>query len=1551
MADQEPFDVLAANPAFQNFAKQSDELFNTTLSKEIAASRGSNPSLELTKSQVPSGEPINLKSQAFFGGNFATGPAPALKNPEISSRQYAEQVSNLLGDPNSWDVKGTEYAKPYAYNTGLSNINFDRYYNHPKFAALGWSPYRDNELVYNQNSSWWDDFERMRGQFVGLAGQGFKSMYGWTSSDSQKFDREIANEFTRKMGVMNSSKEGFGASLTNFAGNAAYTVGIMSSFLLEEAAIWGATAATGGLLAGVSVPASMASFGRMMKGVSNLSKPLKAVEAEMTGAKAISEINNISKARQLFDYAKKIVPFEGTASFLGQGAKMFENTTDFAKLKDFAFVANGTGALYRDLRAINAVMAESDLEGGMVRNEMTNDLVNQYYEQNNKSPEGPDAEKIYAAANEAGLQTRMANIPAIYLSNKLVFGKMLKGWRPNSTVLTDMVKGGIKGGTMVFNKEGKAEILKGVSRFGKGIYWKQGPARLLKNSLRYGKANLAEGIQEWSQEVISDQAKDYYNHIYADPNLAGNRQFWGSLNKGVQNQLSGRGAEVFLSGFFMGGLVQGPQNLIFNTLNEKYTEYKSPEQFKKQTEARTEFENNIINAYNATKGKGVVPFFNVIEQNMVSQINLEKQMSQAEINKDRKEVEDIKDESLFTHMNTLYRNGGADHFISQLEAMKELSPEELKEAFPEGAADGDRHNSDLFNRIDNVVNRAKQLKFQQEEVDRRFPNPYNPGQYSSTDQIAEFVQESIDHYAFEEAKKHAVFANYGFTRALERIHSLVGRVGGRDKPLANIDAADITALFNAEQLTDKIKTMNSEIDVYGKGTPEQKILAEKLKAKRDSMKSVGVAMANYLKIADGIKTGKIKTSLAEAATDRPVPSYSNEYTIAAEAIDNLEKAYFDHVRILGKQSKEHVLDEKIAPSFEALIDYMELDSDSKGYAKSINILFDPKGFQTMTDAHKEVLKTVYDQREQLMRDAYQKYLDIKDKNELLVSLGKAGVWIKAEDVEEFNNGEFTKVKFFSVTKPYKEILPGSDKFKTDIQPKLEAYLKVSGKTPIEEVKVEEPVATTAPITTEPVATTPVATVPGAITLDMTFEQMDTINPAVSAALKKYITGFVNLHIANDSEKINLEDPTSYGPALQKSAMAARILESFNNVQPVVETVVAPVKEEVKEEIPAKIIPTATIGTPGSIVYASPTTGKSTLAKEFPELYVDGDQLLADFLKDPNNRDAFPFMENIDTLMSYIKSKKLNISKENAENNLAQQAGLIFSTVQDNEIYEDEIKELFTTVAGTTKIVLTSNQFAIPWASEVYLIEQSAKSIPRIADEFKKRVPGLGRSRAEQDANRIMSLERTKTKGLKITEVPFNKHLKDFLTVEPVKISTEVKDLIAQAETVEDLDEILANVIEKMTETDYLEKQALTSDDVYKLIDTRKEELGLAVEFENISEGDILIMKDRKKYGYKGMVRVVKKNAKSLVLIPEDNKDVKFTLPSSAKDRIAYVYKKGQVVAEVTAISPEAEKKSEESVKNLEDTTVLDVAAALKEIEGKTVEQVKEEFKNKPKPEC
>ena len=93
----------------------------------------------------------------------------------------------------------------------------------------------------NENSSWGDDWSRMSGQFMSNMLPAF-SPFGILDFTMDP-DTDGATKMADAMRVGTSSKEGFGASFTNFSLNSAYTVGIISSIAVEELALWGATAA------------------------------------------------------------------------------------------------------------------------------------------------------------------------------------------------------------------------------------------------------------------------------------------------------------------------------------------------------------------------------------------------------------------------------------------------------------------------------------------------------------------------------------------------------------------------------------------------------------------------------------------------------------------------------------------------------------------------------------------------------------------------------------------------------------------------------------------------------------------------------------------------------------------------------------------------------------------------------------------------------------------------------------------------------------------------------------------------------------------------------------------------------------------------------------------------------------------------------------------------------------------------------------------------------------------------------------------------------------
>ena len=185
-----------------------------------------------------------------------TGFTPKYLSPQRQQQDIVElnsrdTMSKLMHDVYSQPSSVSDKLTPNNVVTfGYKSSNFDRYYNHPNFDELGFHPYRDNERYYNENSTWWDDNQRMWGQFGKVFSTGFMSTYDaigdMFSGNYLQADVDGGDNFAEAMRIGNSSKGGVGGFATNLMLNSGYTVGILSNIAVEELALAGLEAFTFG---------------------------------------------------------------------------------------------------------------------------------------------------------------------------------------------------------------------------------------------------------------------------------------------------------------------------------------------------------------------------------------------------------------------------------------------------------------------------------------------------------------------------------------------------------------------------------------------------------------------------------------------------------------------------------------------------------------------------------------------------------------------------------------------------------------------------------------------------------------------------------------------------------------------------------------------------------------------------------------------------------------------------------------------------------------------------------------------------------------------------------------------------------------------------------------------------------------------------------------------------------------------------------------------------------------------------------------------------------
>lgn len=973
-------------------SKQAMDIVSKESDKFLAAQNKAMPSLTVKNAFTPnnsSDRTVNLQNQ--FAGNTMTGPNPG-DSYMLNMKQQLGNFSDYMRSSSSWAQDKFKLAKPLDYNGSQYGMFFDRYYHHPKFKKLGFSPYRDNESFYNQNSSNWDDFKRMTKVWDNLFWDGATGLFQNWGNTSLAGDMKHAATMEKYMGIAQSTKGGAPAFVTNLAGNSAYTFGILAEIAAEEGAL-----ALIGLIPGaqgVTAAGTVRNIGRVGKLAMNIPDMLKGIKSTK---QIIASLGNVSQSRKFYQGMKNFG--KGTMNFLNplehsvDFMKQYNNMKNIEKLSDLALTSKGFGSFYRDLRAINAAWDEATLEGGMVQNEISAKLLNDFYNQHGYLPEpgSEEAEKIYQTASDAGRSTSLFNIPAILYSNKIVFDRALRGTPLNVNTAGDLMRKGI---TKVVDKESRKVAFQTFDRGIKGItqkaFWREAPKGALKGSLRYLNANLTEGFQELYQEGLSVGMKDYYQSIYQNPQKAGLAQMYASVNMGAQSQLSAQGLEVFASGALMGGLVQGPQWLAFQGLPQLKKQIAATKVFgekgaqrrdmlMKRKEAQDLFDEQVAASMTAVYNNPN-KLFNLIEENSVQQRNLALLINEAQERGDQKLIHDASTEGLAVHLHTLLSAGKLDIFKDQLRSMQSLSPEELEEAI--GQDPTGEKGVDVQGRISKVLNQIKQFEAINESFDKKF------GTNS-------FAKDKISYQAFNRAKLHTVYSQFALQDVADRMNEIYNSASN-DKILSKGSATDISILLQGvKNMGEELKTMAKQAAMgsLADASPEQRKEARKLNARVEALSAFREDLQNYMQDLTDI----------EKLSGSP-----DELGARAEANQSMRQEllnkFTEYFRTIGQENDEVPLDSNIEDLFEKVVDFHRLSEERKSLVDSVNILSNREYFLRLQDQIADAFESIQRNQQNNLRAGLQEYRQMTGKNEVFNKLFEKGIFLTPEGVETLEAG-------------------------------------------------------------------------------------------------------------------------------------------------------------------------------------------------------------------------------------------------------------------------------------------------------------------------------------------------------------------------------------------------------------------------------------------------------------------------------------------------------------------------------------------------------------------
>lgn len=758
-------------------------------------------------------------------------PSSNLIPTQSGDSDYNKLFSNITQSyqDTKWANDVAKYAKEESYNADYDGANFERYYKVGSvFKDRGFSPYRDNEEIYNKEATWFDYYKRSFGAMGDGFVSGFTDMLPWNSWSSDLTDVEAARNMERAHAIGADTRGGFGSFVNNMTVDFGYTAGILGEFAAEEIAMWAGAAFLAPESGGTSLATASA------ESASQFAKLKKLMDLKTYG-KALSKsydwVRNADKMKDIYSLAKSGAKGLGrglTAAAEGLIPETFKYADELADLGkkgelvfDLAKTAKGFGALYRDARRVTAATSESAMEGGSAELAVRDRLADEIYAQG-KTPTVKDWERIYAEAANAGRETFWWNLPVLFASNAIVFDKAFKGFKPMEAFREELTQG-IKG-KLTFNQAWKQANQKAWKRIDtdfmstlKSLTKPETyrPKNLLKNGLNkfvnYTKANFAEGFQEVYQDAVQKTMTDYYANQFINPAIAGSRSTWGAFadNAGMLNPF-GESRDTFLSGFLMGSMAHIPQAAVFEWAPKKFWQITDKEGYDRHQLDLERHTNSVVDALNAATMDE--RFFDAITVNGAIQFNNKKEAEEANMAGDKRNFYTITDDAIGNHLHTLISTGKLNLIKDQLEDYKQLTPEELQEAF--GPIDKSQGDPETFyqNKIDNMLHKLDLVQKHTEEIEKRFPNPFNPGKYNKQTNPEAFQSELFKQKSFDEAKKAAIMSSYHFDRSVERLKSVTENLI-KSQPLGEANATDFSNIVNRNNIDSAILALESEVEI------------------------------------------------------------------------------------------------------------------------------------------------------------------------------------------------------------------------------------------------------------------------------------------------------------------------------------------------------------------------------------------------------------------------------------------------------------------------------------------------------------------------------------------------------------------------------------------------------------------------------------------------------------------------------------------------------------------------------------------------------------------
>ena len=943
--------------------------------------------------------------------NIKPGQNPLLVNRPKAVESTVQKIANEVTAASTQrrdNVKLKQAAASKVINTSMYDKKIEKLQSYgSKWNDYGYQANTDNEAFYDKITTDSEQWGRSIKGAAKLAGIGFNDSVLFGAFANSK---KNANEFGKVADIYGTQRGGITGFAQNLTLNAGYTLGITMDMVAEELAMLGITALTaipsgGGSLAvggAAMVGKGVRAFGQIGKAFDKMNDIKKAINAA-------DKIKDVSKAATFGKKALNVLnPIEHTTKYI----KSLKEINSVKDLTVLGKIGQGGAAIFRDVKAGQMAVSEARLEANMLEKDMYDEYISKH-----PNMTAEESEALTKRIKNAKAYTLMENTGAIFATNKLVWNNVYRRFDDMKGVGKFLSTG--KFGNLAAAADGTTRVIRSGNIFQKGFYQgikdqgkllfekgigtglgKLGKTAIAKTGT-YGISNLGEGLQETIQETI--QAKNKYQ--FGSKASGG---YFDSLLHGLKEQGTGQGAETFLSGFLMGGLVSP----VTSTMTAPLTTIQSGsyKQFTNKKEFNSERENSLDELQKDSdlinEGyKNVGAVYNSMGNNLATQSRLENEMVQAAAEGDRHTFQDKKDESYRAHLQTMMKHDMLDEFIKHTEGFKSMDTKQASVAF------GINENSsqDVIDKLINKkVQEAKNFKNKYTTFKNDYQSPVNISKLKKDD--PNYNAMINYHHSWNKAVDDLIFDTAEFEQNLDRKKDLLNVIQ-TDAQAYGVSFNDYNALTSNKEMNKEIGMLTQEVAVlngYENLTPEAKKdliqKNQKLKALIQYQESLGDHDRVIAKI-DELQS-KTNTTKAEKVL---LKKLNKRVKQAADTMEVRHGKYLEIVHskeydpsntTVNEGSRKSRINRFSKNSFSKLYDYYKLENRNARLEENIDILSDENYFNAHVDRMTKMSDQIIEQHKDYVKNSIAKFRDQEAVNKVVKELLDAGVSFDLSEMDE-----------------------------------------------------------------------------------------------------------------------------------------------------------------------------------------------------------------------------------------------------------------------------------------------------------------------------------------------------------------------------------------------------------------------------------------------------------------------------------------------------------------------------------------------------------------------